>query len=241
MADAETAELVRPIRADFVVKVFYAFAALAIISLVISMGGKWLGKSIAMAGHTDDATTREIVIGNNVLVIPANTIRFEKARHSGVAGRIDLYLRWPALEGYSNTHRAAFNHENGLREIIFLTFEDRMTSRDMSGRFEPIYSALIEQQGTPGPGGLVRYGFRAQSGYVDETLMVGQRPGQTPFVARCLTGAAGEESLAPCERDIHLGDDLSLTYRFPSALLGAWKALDASVMARAVGYLQTTR
>ena len=47
-------------------------------------------------------------------------------------------------------------------------------------------------------------------------LAVAERPGEDPFVARCLTGASAAESLAPCERDIQLGDDLSLTYRFPA-------------------------
>ena len=42
-----------------------------------------------------------------------------------------------------------------------------------------------------------------------------------------------EESLAPCERDILVGDQLSLTYRFPTALLGQWQALDAAVTAEA--------
>ncbi len=37
-------------------RVFYAFAALALLSLAISLGGKWFGRSIAMAGYTDDTT-----------------------------------------------------------------------------------------------------------------------------------------------------------------------------------------
>ncbi len=47
---------------SFVMKVFYVFAALALLSLAISVGGKWFGRSIALAGHTDDTTLREIVI-----------------------------------------------------------------------------------------------------------------------------------------------------------------------------------
>ena len=55
------------------------------------------------------------------------------------------------------------------------------------------------------------------------------RPGKDPFVARCLSGPSAEESLAPCERDIHVGDDLSLSYRFPIELLADWQALDKAV------------
>ena len=56
-------------------RVFYAFAALALLSAAISLGGKWLGRSIAMAGYTDDTTVHEVVIGNNVIAVPANFIR----------------------------------------------------------------------------------------------------------------------------------------------------------------------
>ncbi|TGV92783.1 hypothetical protein EN788_61000, partial [Mesorhizobium sp. M2D.F.Ca.ET.145.01.1.1] len=53
-------------------RVFYAFAALALLSIAISLGGKWFGRSIAMAGYTDDATVREVVIGHNIITVPAN-------------------------------------------------------------------------------------------------------------------------------------------------------------------------
>ncbi|TIT92636.1 MAG: hypothetical protein E5W55_17720, partial [Mesorhizobium sp.] len=43
----------------FMKRVFYAFAALALLSVAISVGGKWLGRSIAMAGYTDDTTGRQ--------------------------------------------------------------------------------------------------------------------------------------------------------------------------------------
>ena len=48
-------------------RVFYVFAALALLSIAISLGGKWVGRSIAMAGYTDDATIHEVVIGTSGL------------------------------------------------------------------------------------------------------------------------------------------------------------------------------
>jgi hypothetical protein len=217
----------------FMWRVFYAFGTLALLSVAISVGGKWLGRSIAMAGHTDDATIHEIVIGNNVVQAPANAIRFESERQDGIADRLDLYLHWPDMHGYSAALRNDFNDVGGTRRIIFLTIEERMMSRDMSGRFEPIYSSLIAPPGKAGPSGITLYGFIEKSGYVDEELAVAERPGADPFVARCLTGPSAEESLAPCERDIQVGDDLSLTYRFPMELLKDWKALDAAVALQA--------
>ncbi|RJT32131.1 hypothetical protein D3227_27415 [Mesorhizobium waimense] len=222
-------------------RVFYIFAALALLSVVISLGGKWLGRSIAMAGYTDDTTIHEVVIGNNVIAVPANMIRFEQARRDGIASRLDLYLRYPEMDGYSAAARDDFNHTGSSRDIIFLSFEQQMMSRDMSRRFAPIYSALIAQPGTVGPGGTTLYRFTEKSGYLNEVLAVAKRPGKDPFVARCLSGPTAEESLAPCERDIHVGDGLSLAYRFPREFLGDWQALDAAIAAQTAHALKTGR
>lgn len=224
---------------SLMMKVFYTFASLALLSVAISLGGKWFGHSIAMAGYTDDTTVHEVVIGNNVIGVPANTIRFDRARHDGVASRLDLYLRYPTMDGYSDAARSDFNSQGAIKNIIFLSFEEQMMSRDMSGRFAPIYSALITQPGSPGPGGTTLYAFKEKSGYLNEILAVARRPGKDPFVARCLSGPSAADSLAPCERDIHVGDNLSLTYRFPQELLVDWQALDAAVATEAARILKT--
>lgn len=229
----------RAIDSPFMIRVFYVFAALALLSFGISVGGKWLGRSIALAGHTEDASPREIVIGNNVIAAPANTIRFDRQRRDGIADRLDLYLRWPRLDGYSDAARDDFNHADGSRNIIFLSFEERMMSRDMSGRLEPIYASMLVGPGKPGPGGTVLYAFDEKSGYLNEVLAVASRPDAEAFVARCLAGGSAEVSLAPCERDIHVGDELSLTYRFPPQLLGDWEDLDAAIRAKAASMLRT--
>lgn len=242
MKQAAVAEgTISPIDGSLMRKALYVFTTLVLLSVAINVGGKWLGRTIALAGHTDDRTVHEIVIGNNVLAVPANAIRFDKARHDGVASRLDIYLRWPDMEGYTATARDDFNNGGASRRILFVSFEQRMMSRDMSGRFAPIYSSLIKLPGTPGPGGLMLYEFTEKSGYMNEVLAVATRPGMDPFVARCLSGQSAEESLAPCERDIHLGDDLSLSYRFPREFLGNWPELEAGINAKAAQYLKTGR
>ena len=240
MKQAATAEEFNVVDSVLMKRVFYAFAALALLSLAISLGGKWFGRSIAMAGYTDDTTVRQVVIGKDIITVPANFIRFDQARRDGIASRLDLYLRYPEMDGYSTAARDDFNHAEAKR-IIFLSFEPRMMSRDMSGRFAPIYSAMIVPPGTPGPGGTTIYAFTEKSGYLNELLAVAKRPGKDPFVARCLSGPTAEESLAPCERDIQVGDSLSLTYRFPRELLGNWPTLDAAIVAEATRVLKAAR
>jgi hypothetical protein len=230
---------VKPLDSAFMWRVFYAFAALALLSVTISVCGKWLGKSIAMAGHTDDTTIHEIVIGNNVISAPANAIRFERDRLDRVADRLDLYLHWPDMRGYSEAVRDDFNNVKGAKRIVFVSFEPRMMTRDMSGRFEPIYRSLTDTPGERGPAGITYFNFSKKSGYVNEVLAVAARPGKEPFVARCLSGPSAEESLAACQRDIHVGDDLSLSYRFPTELLQDWRALDQAVMGQAKKMIRT--
>jgi len=229
----------REISGTLMTKVFYVFAALAILSVAISVGGKFFGQSISKGGHTDSATLREIIIGNNVVVAPENMIRFPDARRDGITSRLDLYMRWPDLNGYSEPVRDDFNHAGGSKNILFLTFEEATMSRDMSGRFAPIYNELIDKPGTPSAGGMTIYSFSKKSGYLEEILAVAARPNEAPFVARCLKGETARQSLAPCERDIQLGDGLSLTFRFPAELLKVWPKLEAAVRARATSMLKT--
>jgi hypothetical protein len=236
---ASAEPIVRPLDSTFMWRVFYVFGALALLSVAISVGGKWLGRSIVLAGHTDDTTIREIVIGNNIVAAPSNAIRFERDRRDGVADRLDLYLHWPDMRGYSVALRNDFNNVGGKRNVIFLSIEEQMMSRDMSGRFVPIYRQLIEQQGRLGPSGIVLFDFTEKSGYMNEVLAVAERRGAEPFVARCLTGPSAEESLAPCERDLLVGDGLSLTYRFPVELLADWEALDQAVVGKSLELIRS--
>jgi hypothetical protein len=226
-----------PIDSRFVLRIFYVFMVLALCSVMISIAGKWAGRTIALAGHTEDTTIHEVVIGNNLLAVPANAIRFDQARRDGVAQRLDLYLRWPDMLGYSADRRNEFNNAGAERSILFLSFEKSTMSRDMSGRFEPIYRALIEASGQDAGGGVTLHKFSEKSGYLNEMLAVGDRLEGEPFIARCLTGQAAAESLASCERDVQIGDGLSLSYRFPANLLSAWRALDAAVLTKAEEYL----
>ncbi len=222
-------------------RIFYVFAALALASAAISLVGKLVGPSLLLVGNTTDTTRREVVIGNNVLAVPANMIRFERGRHDGEAEKLDLFMHWPDLDGYSTALRDAFSDVDGSRSIVFVQISPQIMSRDMSGRLEPIYRHLIEGPASNGPAGLQVYRLKRQAGYLDELLVVGQRSGQEPFVARCLSGPSARDSLAACERDVHFGDGLSAIYRFSDHLLGEWKSLDAAVTTRIAGLVQVSK
>jgi hypothetical protein len=223
----------------FLRRVFYPIATLALLSLFLAIAGHYLGHTISLGGHTEDTTPREIVIGNNVLELPANTIRFDRQRRNGDAERVDLYLHWPDMLGYQPAFLSDFNGAGPEKRLLFLTFEPRATSQDMSGRYGPIYSTLTEGPGSKGPARLTIQKFRADSGFVNEELMVStEQAGHTPFVARCLDKETTKSNLASCQRDIFLGEDLQLTYRFPREMLGDWQKLDQQIRTFAETHLK---
>jgi hypothetical protein len=226
----------------FLQRIFYGIVALAIITVALGFAGRYFGHTISLGGHTEETALHEIVIGNNVLSLPANTIRFRAQRRDGVAQRVDLYLHWPDMQGYQAGFIKDFNGAGETKTLLFLTFEPRATSRDMSGRYGPIYSTLTDGPGIKGPSGLTIQNFRANTGFVSEQLAVSpETKGRDFFVARCLDEETSKTNLASCQRDIFIGEDLQLTYRFPREFLANWQELDQRVRAFAQGHLKTPK
>lgn len=205
-------------------------AALAALTAAISLGGRTLGEHIALAGHTESREIHDVLIGQDRLRLPANAIRFEEQRDSGRADRIDLYLTWPEMEGYSNANRLRFNDVGRPESLVFIQLSQSTMSRDMSGRVDPIYSHLFQGDPETGPGGLTLRRLKQDSGYADEVMLLGALPGGATYAVRCVLPETGQPSTsADCQRDIHIGDDLSLLYRFSSRLLPQWQAMEHAI------------
>jgi hypothetical protein len=214
---------------QFVQRAFLLFAALAGLSLLISLGERVIGSRIALGGHSDRVTLHEIVVGNDVIVAPENMIRLPEQRRGGETQRLDLYLSWPRLAGFNADEAALFNGTTSAPSLLFISLEERVMSRDMAGRYEPIYTFLTDGTGTEGPLSLTRYKLQAKAGYLNEVLYVSpEQENGRRFVARCIEDST-EHLIAPCERDIQVGTNLSAVVRFPAALLDDWRALDASI------------
>lgn len=214
----------------FVYKVAGVILLLAALALAVSFAGRRLGENLALAGHTSSRETYDIFIGQDHLRLPANVIRFENQRMTRIAERVDLYLTWPALEGYRDETRDFFNDVGHPEKLIFLQIAQSTMSRDMSGRLEPIYRHVLEDAPRPGPAGLTRYDAKSNSGYVGEAFFTATRPGRSDYVLRCLLpGRETTSSSADCQRDVHIGKDLTILYRFSAKLLPQWQAIDESV------------
>ena len=218
------------ISSGLVYKLTSGVALLAALTVAISVGGHWLGEKISLAGHTTETKPIVVTIGEDMLHLTANTIRFPSERVDGAAERVDLYLTWPQMQGYSEADRLRFDDISQSSSLIFLQLSQSTMSRDMSGRLEPIYSHLIEGDAYAGPSGLTAHRLRADAGYNGEVLLTAPRAGEPDYVVRCiLPSSTALATSGDCQRDVKVGKDLSVLYRFSSHQLGDWYSMDAAV------------
>lgn len=215
---------------SFLVRVTAAIAILAALTIAISISGRWFGARVSLAGNSEDTTPITLVIGQDTIQFPANTIRFPSQRQSGVAERTDLYLTWPELRGYDKANRTRFDDVSQSSGLIFLQISQSTMSKDMSGRMEPIYSHLLEGAPVPFSNGMTLHHLRADAGYAGEVLLTAAKSDGSNYVVRCaLPDTPAMATSGDCQRDIKVGHDLSVLYRFSSQHLPDWDHIDAAI------------
>jgi hypothetical protein len=203
---------------------------LAALTSALSIVGTWLGDGLALGGNTPSQEIHHIIVGQDVLALPANVIRFETQRRTGPAESVSIHLSWPGLEGYDLSNAATFSDPNRSDRLIFAEFSQSVMSRDMSGRVEPIYSRLFTGETETGPAGLVIHSLSRKSGFGDERLLTGTLPDGGVYAVRCLIPSETRNATsADCLRDVAIGRDLTLLYRFSSTLLPQWREIDVAI------------
>lgn len=218
------------ITSNFMIKVAAVVLLLAALSGAISLAGQIFGDRMMLAGHSDSSEIFTVRIGQDGLRLNANTIRFATQRKSGTAERTDLYFLWPEMTGYHKEYRRRFDDISFADTLIFVQLSQSIMSRDMSGRLEPIYSYLFEGAPETGPHGLTLHRLRRESGYANEVMYTAPRLGRPDYAVRCLLTQEGRSpSSGDCQRDIHVGRDLTVLYRFSSSLLSDWDRIDMAV------------
>lgn len=223
----------------FLLKVTAFIGVLAVLTAGLTIAGKMYGDQLALDGHTLSTDVFDITIGQDRLSLPANMIRFENQRRSGTARVVNIYLSWPEMDGYTSASAGRFSDPNGTRDLIFIELTQSVMSRDMSGRLEPIYKNLYKGEPEPGPAGLSLHHLTEKSGFGSEVLLTGKAGTGSDYVVRCiLPKAAAEATSADCQRDIHIGRDLTLLYRFSSELLPQWEAIDSRILDFANSHLR---
>ncbi|PDT03704.1 hypothetical protein CO666_14180 [Rhizobium chutanense] len=214
----------------FLLRTMAVITVLAVLTVAISIGGRWFGRHISLAGNTDSTAEISVTIGRDSVKFPENAIRFPSQRHEGAAERVDLYLAWPEMQGYGKENHLRFDDVAQSSGLIFLQLTQSTMSRDMSGRLEPIYSHLLEGAAETFGNGLTLHRLRADAGYGDEVLLTAPVKGGPDYVVRCMLPSAPDKAASgDCQRDIKVGNDLSVLYRFSSSHLDDWEHIDAAI------------
>lgn len=211
---------------------------LAALAAALSIAGRHLGEGLVLGDNTASREIHRITVGQDTLALPANVIRFERQRKSGPAESVSIYLSWPGLEGYDRANAVLFSDPRRSDRLIFAEFSQSVMSRDMSGRVEPIYSKLFSGEAVKGPAGLLVHKLSKKSGFGDERLLTATLPDGTTYAVRCLLPRDGQPSTsADCLRDVRVGRDLTLLYRFSSTLLPQWMEIDRGLRGFAAGHI----
>ena len=173
------------------------------------------------------------MIGTTALTLSSDLIRFPAARHDGPIDRLDLLFAWPDLSAADETRAATLRASGEIDPLIFVTVSEQTGALDSTGRLDMVYSRVFSDNAWAGPAGLVGVALSAEAGYEGEELFF-EPEGESPFVARCLASADAEIART-CMREINVGSDLAVLYRFDKSLLPEWRALEAAIRARIEG------
>jgi hypothetical protein len=208
-----------------------------LVAAGLGAGVYWVKSRVAEHGFTDDPSTRQFIIGNDVLEIPLNLMRLESQRQQTVLKQADLVMFAGDGSGYSNDNAGAFLRADRVQDLIFVTLVEREMHLEMSDRLQPIYAKLLSATSQAGPGKLILRPFRPGTGYDGEELAISPPDGDRQWVARC---QLSDDSQYPnCMRDFFVGSGLTLRFRFARALLPQWRAVEALVRGRMAGIVTT--
>lgn len=183
---------------------------------------------------TDEVRPVVITVGAEELAVPANMIADAGQRRGGSQERLDLTLHWPTLDGYNASNASLFARNDarllqawiapgpGVFDPASGTAQTATRSGELDGLMEEI---------RPVAGGLFARAFAATSPYAGEEIAYEAAAiadgGLPRFAARC---EISKEEAATCLRRVALAGGLTLTYRFPRALLTEWGRLDRRVV-----------
>jgi len=160
--------------------------------------------------------------------IPANYLEYASARQGGEHHELDLFALLPDLTGWSNWNADNFSSNAPDSRVIFFTIRSEKIGLSESDRLKRVYLGYVrDRRGTPGPYGLTQFAFRADSGYRDEDLFVGETE-KGPIVLRCVRLSHDVPSPS-CLRDTLIGRGVSLSYRFKRSQIEHWRDIGAGV------------
>lgn len=174
-----------------------------------------------------DTTPVSLEVAGHRFEVPANMLRSGALRRGGRADTIDLALHWPDLAGYSDATANDFASGDPRAPIVYVTISKQLAPLDATARLDTVYARFFTGKAVAGAAGLVGRTLSPDSGFEGEVIYFFPSAPQ-PFVARCPATATAEVP-ATCLRDINIGTDLTILFRFDRNLLAQWQLLEAGI------------
>jgi hypothetical protein len=169
-----------------------------------------------------------LMVGGLALVVPANYLLYANARQGGDRNVVELYAEYPKFQGYSDQQSQAFAGNAADSPIIYILIREDHFNIGEAERLKRIYLSYVTRtSAAPGPFGLSEYGFRNDSGYRNEDLLVGNTVAG-PVVMRCVRYSR-EVTNPSCLRDERLPSGVALSYRFKRSHLANWREIATGV------------
>lgn len=171
----------------------------------------------------------ELRLHGTSFAVPANYIENAKARAGGDMDALTLVTLFPSWQGYSESQARLFASDAPDSPRIRLSLRGDRSGLKPGERLERIYRpSFADPKGEPGPFGLTRYGFVADSGYGDDELFAG-RNGNALMLFLCERPSVQFPSPNCLAIDRGLAPELSYSYRFKRAWLGRWREIATGV------------
>jgi len=159
--------------------------------------------------------------------VPANYLE-SRATAGADLDVVTLAALLPDMRGYSAADAALFSGNAADSPVLHMLIRADTNSLDPASRLARIYMPyILNLKGEPGPFGLTRYFFRADSGYGSDDLFTGadnpmllllcERPAQDLPSPNCLA------------IDRPIARNINLSYRFKRAQLARWQQINDGV------------
>lgn len=210
---------------------------IATAAVLAGLAALWLASGLQTSIEADPSGSVpvSVTVAGEMLTIPNGYFRFVDQRRAAKLDRIDLLLSWPGLGVATPTRPPGPTEIDVDPNLVFVSIARRDVAFDSTARLATVYQRFFAGPAFDGPGGLLGQRMAAGSGYEDELVYF--EPGAVrPFAARCFAGEQADR-VTICLREVMIGRDLILTYRFAASLLPAWQTLDRDLRDRIDGFL----
>jgi hypothetical protein len=183
-----------------------------------------------LLGHAPRASAErrkvEAVVGGTRFLIPENYTRYPSQRSGGAQPEIAMHALMPDFSPFTPERQSEFADNSPDSEVVYFTLHKSDAMLPAERRLKEIYSRyFISPKPEKDKTGLERFGFRSNSGYKDQDLLVGTDADGRLVLLLCQRVTPLVES-PNCTRTLLLTQNLALTYRYKRTHLEEWQRID---------------